>query len=116
MKAPSGPMPQVWAGAIAAPLAWFTQQVLMGSLVYQQCHGRPWLVPVIWAVFGVLVLAAMVVSWLGLRRLPAADEGPSFAERRARMVGVLGVAMPMLFLLVMTWQGVAGLVYSGCER
>jgi len=104
----------IWAGAIAAPVCWFTQQLLAGILVPQDCHGRPWLVPTIWIVSSLLLVAAMGVSWRALTRLTP-NETASFTEQRARLIGIAGVLMPVLFLIAMTWQGVASMVYSGCE-
>jgi hypothetical protein len=112
----AGNAPWVWTGAIAAPLCWFIQQLLASWLVPADCRGRQWLVPSLWIGFSVLLLAAMLVSWRDLRRVSRAGDRAGFSERRARFVGTAGTVMPMIFLLAMAWQGIAGLVYSGCER
>jgi hypothetical protein len=61
------------------------------------------------------LLVAWVVSWRALRGLKSGDHA-GFTERRARLVAIAGTVMPLLFLLAMAWQGLATLVYSGCER
>ena len=105
-----------WAGALAAPLCWGAEQILSSTLVPQQCHGRPWLVPTIWGLLAFVLLGAMVVSWRARSRIAGGGEPSDFVQRRALFVGTLGILMPALFLIAMTWQGIAGMIYSGCER
>lgn len=101
-----------WAGLIAGPACWFGQQVLFFVLARPGCGGAGHRLGLlaIWAVLGLVLAAAGVLSWrAGLRPAPTAEERTGF-------VGFLGAAGAALFLLVMTWQAVAALTYSGCER
>jgi hypothetical protein len=106
----------IWAGCIAAPLLWFTQQVLAGALVQTNCTQRGWIVPTIWAVCSALVIAATGLSWRARRRATPRDHPVGFTAQRQRFVGWIGGVMPLIFLVAMTWQAAATLVYSGCER
>ncbi|HYZ61747.1 MAG TPA: hypothetical protein VE650_04780 [Acetobacteraceae bacterium] len=106
--------PGLWFGMAAAPLCWFAQHLLVSTTVSLDCHRR-WIVPAIWALCAGVLLVAFVLSWRALRRVP--QPGPhGYAERRSRFVGLCSCIMPVMFLLLMTWQLIAGLVYSGCER
>jgi hypothetical protein len=105
-----------WTGAIAAPLCWAAQQLLVACLVPQHCHGRQWLVPSIWGLFAIVLLVATVISWRARARVSAVGEPSDLVERRALFAGTLGIVMPLMFLVAMTWQGIAGMIYSGCER
>lgn len=107
--------PGLWFGAAAAPLCWFAQHLLMSSTVSLDCANRPWIVPAIWALCAGVLLIAFAFSFLALRRVPQPGRY-DYAARRSRFVGLCGCIMPMLFLLVMSWQLIAGLIYSGCER
>jgi hypothetical protein len=105
----------LWLGAAAAPVCWFTQQLLMSSTVSLDCSHHDWIVPAVWALCTSVLLLAFFLSWHALHRVPHPGRH-GYPERRSRFVGLVGCVMPMLFLVAMTWQGIAGLVYSGCER
>jgi membrane protein implicated in regulation of membrane protease activity len=106
----------IWCGAIAAPLCWFAQQLLAASLVPLDCRGRQWLVPAVCAMGATLLVVAMAVSWRALQRVSQPGGKERFSQRRARFVGIVGSVMPLMFLFAIIWQGIAGVIYSGCER
>jgi hypothetical protein len=105
-----------WAGFAAGPVCWFAQQELALLLVPASCGGRPWITPLLGALFGVVLAVAAFLSWRCARALPAAGDRAGFSERRTRFIAVLGSVSPLFFLAAIAWQGIAGFVYSGCER
>ena len=104
-----------WAGCIAAPLLWFVYQVTASALTPAQCGAR-WISPVLWAACSAVIVAAMALSWRAGRRADPTGHPPGFTDQRRRFVGWIGGVMPIPFLIAMTWQLAASLVYSGCER
>ena len=105
-----------WAGFFAGPVCWFAQQELALWLLPADCGKRWWISPSISALFAIIVAIAALLASRSARRLPAPAEGAGFAARRTRFIALLGTISPLFFLAAIAWQGIAGLVYSGCER
>jgi hypothetical protein len=96
-----------WIGLIGGAGAWFTAHELSFYLSSANCS-RPWIAPLIH-------LVALVVA--------AASAGLAFHAGRNRsqpglsqFVWMVGTAAGALFTVVVLWQGVATIVYSGCAR
>jgi len=96
-----------WAGLFGGGVSWYAAHDLALYLVNDNCR-QMWITPVIHLVALAACLAAGWVSW---RALPA-DRG----DHRRVFAASLGVAAAALFALVILWQGMATLIYSGCER
>lgn len=91
-----------WAGLIAGGVAWYCAHDLGFYLVRANCRS-PWIVPAI-------NLTALLIAAAGGATSLYSSHSPRPA---AAWIGTGGAA---LFALVILWQGIAGLVYSGCER
>jgi hypothetical protein len=92
-----------WSGLIVGALAWYGAHELGFYLLRPNCQ-QPWIVPVIHLVALLLTAGAGAASLMAEPRRP-----------RSPMAWI-GLGAAALFALVIAWQGVAGLIYSGCER
>jgi hypothetical protein len=105
------------AGLYAGPLAWFVSTQGNYALTPWMCANKTPVVPMLAAVLFVICLAGGLLSWRALasaNSVPQAD--PTGAGRPHRFVAALGIMMAVLFALVIAVQGVAGIVFNGCER
>ena len=105
-----------WAGFVAGPVCWFAQQQLALWLLPASCGGQWWITPSLGAPFGIVLAAAALLSWHCARRIAASGDPAGITERRTRFIALLGSVSPLFFLAAIAWQGIAGLVYSACER
>jgi hypothetical protein len=97
-----------WSG----PVAWFLQQLVLYQLTLPTCHGKPWLSPVVGAVFLLIPGASIAYSARTLFG-PLARETTTPVRHFVLMVG--GIAT-VIFLVAMVWQEIATFAYTGCER
>jgi hypothetical protein len=98
-----------WAVFWSGPAAWFVQQFVLFQLTLPSCHGRPWLAPLVGAVFLLLPGAGVIWSLRALRAAPPAEAPRSF-------ILLVGGVAATFFLVAMLWQETATLAYGGCER
>jgi hypothetical protein len=103
------------AGLYAGPLAWFISTQGNYALVPWVCANKSPAIPVLAAALVALCLVGGFLSW---RAFASAGSAPDVtgAGRPHRFVAAVGVMMALLFALVIGVQGVAGVVFSGCER
>jgi len=105
-----------WLGCAAGPVCWYAHEQLSLWLMPITCDQRRWVPLALWPILALVLVVAGVGSWRARRRLPSLQAHAGRAEQRAVFVTFTGTIMPLIFLLVVMWQGIAGLVYSGCER
>jgi hypothetical protein len=96
-------------------VCWFLQQQIALRLVPASCGGRSWIMPAVCAFLALVLVAATLLSWRFLRALPLQGDRAGFTERRSRFIAVLGTLSPLFFRAALAWQGIAELIYSGCE-
>lgn len=102
--------PRPWLGLIGGAIAWYLAHDISFYYSHTNCDHR-YIVPT------VHVLALMVSLYCGLlsyRSFPS----PSTAgfENRPAFFSGIGTAAAGLFSLVIAWQGLAALFFTGCER
>jgi len=106
-----------WAGLAAGPACWAISTQLNYALVPWFCGRGINIVPVIAAGLVAISLAGALWSWLAWGRY----EGPGMhipeqdGHPRHLLSGI-GVAAGVLFAIVITMQGIAGLILSPCLR
>ena len=105
-------MLKTWAGALAAPILWFMQQQAAFWPLPDPCRSLGWTTLGVSLVCVALVVAATILS---ARTLRMTRPGPRHEAGHLLTFG-LAVVMPLIFLVPMAWQGIAGLFYSGCEQ
>jgi hypothetical protein len=96
-----------WAGLFGGAAAWYAAHDLSFYLVRVNCGTWPWLATTIHALALLLVVICGLVSF---RAAPA----NVFTLRG--FSAWTGVGAAALFALVIIWQGLGTLIYSGCER
>jgi hypothetical protein len=95
-----------WAGLLIGAIAWYAAHELSFYLVRDNCRS-PWIAPAIHLAALAAAVGGGIVS-AGARRA-ARDE-------MQLMSAWIGAGAAALFSLALLFQGVASLVYSGCER
>ena len=105
------------AGLYAGPIAWFVSTQGNYALTPWMCANKTPVVPMLAAVLVVVSLLGGFLSWRALvnaNSVPQAD--PTGAGRPHRFIAALGMMLAVLFALVISVQGVAGVIFNGCER
>ena len=105
-----------WAGLLSGPVAWGLSTQGNYALATPQCLSG--VQPTVWmaVLLAALALAGGGLSLSAYRRI---GDRPSPAGRKPRteaFYALLSMGMAVLFALVILLQGVAGLVFTGCER
>ena len=106
------------AGLYAGPGAWLASTQGNYALVPWVCAHKLALIPVFALVLAAIALAGAFLSWRAAYA-PAAWESELEAAREPQplpFLAALGIAMGVLFALVILTQGAASLVLDGCER
>lgn len=105
------------AGIYAGPGAWLIDTQANYALVPWICAHQIQLVPVVAVVMAGLSLAGGFLSWRGYASAaPTPLPDSSGGGRPRRFLALIGVAMALLFTVVILAHGAAGLVFHGCER
>ncbi|WP_018261593.1 hypothetical protein [Methylobacterium sp. WSM2598] len=118
------------AGIFAGPAAWLVSTQANYALAPWSCAHRFPVITLLAAVLVAVSLAGSFSSWCAYRWSPEADEttvpapdGSRAASldspeggRPHRLIAAIGVLVSLLFAVVVALHGVAGLVFSGCER
>ena len=105
------------AGLYAGPVAWFISTQGNYALTPWMCANKIPVVPMLAVLLVALSLFGGFLSWRAFamaRFAPPHDE--TSAGRPHRFVAVIGIMMAVLFALVIMVQGIAGVVFTGCER
>jgi hypothetical protein len=98
-----------WTGLFAGGFAWYAAHDLSLYLVRQNCTTNQLIAPLIHLVGLAIALGGGFISYREIRTTGGGNEAYSFAAR-------VGFAASLLLSLVILWQGIATLVYTGCER
>ena len=105
------------AGIYAGPLAWLVDTQANYALVPWTCAHHLQLVPVVATVMAVVSLLGGLLSWRAyVTAAPTPPPDSSGGGRPHRFVALIGVAMSLLFAVIIVLHGAAGLVFHGCER
>jgi hypothetical protein len=105
------------AGIFAGPAAWLIDTQANYALVPWVCASRVPAVPLVAAAMFVLALVGAFLSWRAYATVAgsAAPDSPH-GGRPHRFTALIGIAMALLFAVVILVQGAAGIVFHGCER
>lgn len=105
------------AGLYAGPVAWMVSTQANYSLVPWECAHQVRVVAILGFSLALVSLAGGFLSWRAwsmASRAPASAEGQGGQPRR--FLALIGMAMALLFAIVIALHGTAGLVFHGCER
>jgi hypothetical protein len=107
----------LWLGLLAAPLAWFVNQLLSYSLVLWACStGRQYTLHLVTLAMLLLAAAGGVIAWRAWRQ--AGREWHSEAGGvlpRSRFMAALGILLSSLFFLVILAQGIPSFILPASE-
>jgi hypothetical protein len=105
------------AGLFAGPIAWFISTQGNYALVPWVCANKTPAIPMLAAAMLALSLFGGFLSWRAFTAAsPGRQQDATGAGRPHRFVAAVGIMMAVLFTLVILVQGVAGIVFNGCER
>jgi TRAP-type C4-dicarboxylate transport system permease small subunit len=107
-----------WAGVLGGPLAWFASQQVSYMLVPWACHGGP-LIAILLANLVALAIVALAgwFSWREWRRAgPQVSDERAPPEDRQRFLGLMSLALAVLFGLVIIAQAAGAFFFGPCER
>ena len=99
-----------WAGVFGGAAFWYAAHDLSTYLLNVNCR-HIWVAPFIHII---ALIGAIASGYLSYRAWPDGDS--SNRDRFLSFSSMVGVAAAALFALVILWQGVAAIVFSGCER
>jgi hypothetical protein len=95
-----------WVGLIGGAAAWYGAHELGFYFSNANC-ARPWIAPVVHVI---ALSIAVVATLLSFRADPEHSRGGG------SFVRAVGMGAGALFALLILWQGVATIIYSGCEQ
>ena len=105
------------AGIYAGPLAWLTSTQFNYAAVPWVCaHPMP-LIPIFALAMAAISLLGGFLSWRAyVSAAPTPLPDSTGAGRPHRFLSLMGIAIALLFTIVILLHGAAGLVFHGCER
>jgi hypothetical protein len=98
-----------WSGLMSGPTAWAVSTQLNYAIVPWQCGNHAYPIPWIALLLAFAALAGSIVS-LHAWRTATGDEGA------VTLAAGVGAAAGFLFTAVILLQGLASLIFTGCER
>jgi hypothetical protein len=106
-----------WAGLAAGPAAWAVATQLHYAIVPWTCARgiTHLLVPGLAVLFAAVAACGALVSWRARHRLPASAAGDDVVGHPHAFLARVAAGLAILFALVILMQGVAGLLFTGCE-
>ena len=105
------------AGIYAGPGAWLISTQFNYAAVPWVCAHQIPLIPIVALVMMGLSLFGGFLSWRGYAAAPVTPLPDSTGGGRPhRFVALMGIAIALLFTIVILLHGAAGLVFHGCER
>ena len=105
------------AGLFAGPVAWSISTQANYALVPWMCANKAPIVPMVAAALVALSLFGGFLSWRAFARAgPVPEPDRAGGGRPHRFVAAVGIMMAVLFALVIAVQGLAGMIFNGCER
>lgn len=116
----------LWFAVLAPPLLWITQLGVGGELPELACAsgyepnnvmglGIRTFLGIMSVAMAVLVVAAVVMSWLNLQALRAIDRRDE-REERGYFMALVGFVSSLFFLLLISVSGVAIFFLAVCQR
>lgn len=104
------------AGLYSGPVAWLIDTQANYALVPWICASKIQLVPIVALVTALLALAGGWLSWLAWAAQPLDDPESARGGRPHGFLALIGIVSALLFATIILAHGVAGFVFSGCER
>jgi hypothetical protein len=105
------------AGLFAGSSAWAISTELNYALVSWICSaGMPWITPALTVLLLMRSLFGGLLSWRAWMNSPAEPVLSSSVAQPRRFLAGISVLSAVLFALVIATQGLAGLIFHGCER
>jgi hypothetical protein len=105
------------AGIYAGPVAWLIDTQFNYAAVPWVCARQVPLVPIFALVMAGVSLFGGFLSWRGYATsTPTPLPDSTGAGRPHRFLALIGIAIALLFTIVILLHGIAGLVFHGCER
>jgi hypothetical protein len=99
------PQLQAWSGLPIGLLAWYGAHEIGFYMLASDCAARGWLVLTMHVIALSIALTGAALSAATLK-----------SNGDAKFGAIVGLGTGLLFAFVILWQGVATLIYSGCER
>lgn len=105
------------AGVFAGPLAWLVDTQFNYAAVPWVCaHPGP-LIPAFALLMALVSLLGGFLSWRGYASVaPTSTPDSTGGGRPRRFLALMGVAIALLFTVVILLHGAAGIIFHGCER
>jgi hypothetical protein len=105
------------AGLYAGPAAWLINtQVNYAAVPWVCAHQFP-LISLVSLIMAMVSLCGGLLSWRGYAiSAPTPPPDSMGAGRPHRFMALMGIAIALLFAIVILLQGAAGLVFHWCER
>jgi len=103
---------QSWSGLFGGAGAWFASQQAGAWKVLPQCADHGLWVVAINVVALAVALGAATLSWR-VRHVPDTSE---MRAERMNFIAVMCAGIAVLCTLAIVLQGLAGVVFQGCER
>jgi hypothetical protein len=104
-----------WCAAAAGPVCWFAQLLTSFAFIARACVNFPSLLAILAWAFTIPVFIAALAAWKIYQLGPGTTESTT-ATGRARFVELLGLIMPLIFLVAMLWQDLAVVFFPPCDR
>jgi hypothetical protein len=98
-----------WCGLILSPAAWLASTQFNFALASWQCVHKSYPIPWVALFLAVIAMAGGLVSFSFWRRQEDSEASLTFAAGVATLLSAL-------LMLVILLQGLAGLIFTGCER
>jgi hypothetical protein len=103
--------PLQWSGLLAASALWMINTQLGQILPYLDCERHARYSAIISFAGAAVSCLAAAISWQSI-----GVAGRSEPRRTWRFVGLMSVLGALVFAFALSMQGLAGLVFNGCER
>ena len=102
-----------WAGLVAGPTAWALSTQINYTIATRICAHAGYATVLVTVVLALLAAAGSILSWQARRAIQAGSH-PTTSHADA-FGAIVSAGAAALFTLVILLQGVAGLVFYGCE-
>lgn len=98
------------AGLFGGFFFWYFAHELGFFLSNYNCH-HSWILP---AIHFVCLIGGLFSGWISLQLLRECEF--DISQGKAGLLPMISVAAASIFSVVILWQGIAALVFNGCER
>ena len=105
------------AGIYAGPVAWLIDTQVNYAAVPWVCAHQVPLIPIFALAMAAISLLGGFLSWRAYANAtPTPLPDSTGAGRPHRFLALMGIAIALLFTIVILLHGAAGIVFHGCER